>query len=220
VIGIGDGISGYATDELYTDAEEFFERGFSDAKIADPQGSRDECQGKQGGIAAMVLSFFDDVTLPPRSTWTIAYVLFETLAPEEGEEAHVVLRYADGCAHGQPVQNSVTQDRESVLPEKGSMEVRVLPAPPFLRGDSNADGRVDISDAIRIFMYLFLGADAPRCMDAADATDDGKLDLSDGVRILCDFFIPYTAIPPPGPFQCGHDPTMDWLYCESYSMCP
>ena len=92
----------------------------------------------------------------------------------------------------------------------------VLPgarAAEFLRGDANASGRVDISDAIRIFMTLFQGAEPFPCGDAADATDDGKTNISDGLRILMDFFIPDTAIPTPGPFSCGPDPTADDLSC-------
>jgi len=90
----------------------------------------------------------------------------------------------------------------------------------FHRGDANASGRVDISDAIRIFMTLFQGADPFPCADAADATDDGRVDISDGLRILLDFFIPGTAIPTPGPFVCGSDPTPDGLPCGEESHCP
>ena len=89
----------------------------------------------------------------------------------------------------------------------------------ILRGDSNSDGRVDISDAIRVFMWLFLGAAEPACVDAADSNDDGNVDLSDGVVILNDFFRPGTEIPPPGPFECGQDPTVDLLTCRSYPPC-
>jgi hypothetical protein len=78
--------------------------------------------------------------------------------------------------------------------------------PRFYRGDANASSKVDISDAIRIFMTLFQGADPFPCADAADATDDGRTDISDGLRILLDFFVPDTAIPAPGPFTCGPDP--------------
>src|SRR5262245_14023758 len=56
--------------------------------------------------------------------------------------------------------------------------------PMFRRGDSTADGVVDVSDAVSTFSYLFLGGDGPGCLDAADANGDGKLDLSDGVAVL------------------------------------
>ncbi|MEM7233349.1 MAG: hypothetical protein AAF517_14320, partial [Planctomycetota bacterium] len=72
----------------------------------------------------------------------------------------------------------------------------------------------------RSFMHLFLGAEAPNCIDAMDANDDGRADLSDGVLVLQDFFRVGTAIADPGPFRCGIDPSRDELSCDSYSRCP
>jgi len=94
-----------------------------------------------------------------------------------------------------------------------------LPEPLFIRGDSNGDGRVNISDGIRTFMYLFQGAASPRCIDALDANDDAAVDMTDGIHTFNDFFISGTAIPEPGPFSCGLDPTQDGLWCEEYDPC-
>jgi len=89
----------------------------------------------------------------------------------------------------------------------------------FLRGDVNVDRKVDIADAVRGFMFLFLGAETPSCLDAADTTDDGVVDISDGVRILNYIFGPSGVIPHPGPRSCGFDFREDELTCESYSHC-
>ena len=43
----------------------------------------------------------------------------------------------------------------------------------FYRGDADLNGDVDLSDAVYLFNYLFLGGSAPGCEDGADATDDG-----------------------------------------------
>ncbi|MBI4602410.1 MAG: hypothetical protein HY721_10670 [Planctomycetes bacterium] len=90
----------------------------------------------------------------------------------------------------------------------------------FIRGDSNLDGKVDIADSVRTFMFLFLGAEAPGCLEAADATDDGTLDISDGIRILSYAFTSSAGIPHPGPRDCGHDLTADELGCRAYPACP
>ena len=45
----------------------------------------------------------------------------------------------------------------------------------FLRGDGNDDGTIDLTDAITILNYLFLGGVVPGCLDAADADDDLSL---------------------------------------------
>jgi hypothetical protein len=68
----------------------------------------------------------------------------------------------------------------------------------FVRGDSNDDGDIDISDAARLLMYLFAGVEAPPCPDAADSNDTEDMDISDAIRVL-DFLF-RGAIPPPSPF--------------------
>jgi hypothetical protein len=51
-------------------------------------------------------------------------------------------------------------------------------------GDYNQDAGVDISDAISVFGYLFLGRVAPACPAGLDFNGDGALDLSDGIGSL------------------------------------
>ena len=51
--------------------------------------------------------------------------------------------------------------------------------PCFKRGDANADGAFDLSDAIFTLSSLFLGGPVPPCKDSADSNDDGALDISD-----------------------------------------
>ncbi len=85
----------------------------------------------------------------------------------------------------------------------------VGPLATFRRGDSNNDGGTDISDAITLFGYLFLGATAPPCDDAADANDDEGVDISDGIFVLYFLFQNGPAPEAPGVFLCGEDPTAD-----------
>jgi hypothetical protein len=89
----------------------------------------------------------------------------------------------------------------------------------FRRGDANGDGRIDISDAVRILNYLFLHAAPLACREAADATDDGRLNLTDAVRILVHLFQSFGPLPEPYP-GCGADPTPDDLTCDSQPACP
>jgi hypothetical protein len=87
------------------------------------------------------------------------------------------------------------------------------------RGDSNADGTTNLSDAITILGYLFLGSPMNDCKDAADVNDDGKVDMSDPVRLLGHLFL--GSEPPPAPFGvCGVDPTEDDLDCNTFAKCP
>lgn len=89
-------------------------------------------------------------------------------------------------------------------------------APPtgttFVRGDVNRDGNVDISDGTRLVNYLFSGAAAPPCMDAADVNDDGIVDISDSTYL--NNFLFGVGAPPALPFpNPGVDPSADSLSC-------
>ncbi len=94
-----------------------------------------------------------------------------------------------------------------------------LPPPPiFRRGDANNDESVDISDAIRVLVFLFLGGVEISCLGAADIDDGGAVDISDPIYLLYYLFI--KPPPPPAPFpHCDVDPTADNLPCPIPSAC-
>ncbi len=77
---------------------------------------------------------------------------------------------------------------------------------PFIRGDTNLDRGIDVSDAIQIFSYLFVSRQFGReCLNALDVNDSGDLDISDGIALLNFLFV--AGFPPPAPFpDCGLDP--------------
>jgi hypothetical protein len=83
----------------------------------------------------------------------------------------------------------------------------------FLRGDSNRDGALDISDALATLGYLFLGTNELECLDSADSNDDGKVDIADATFVLGYLFLGTEPPPAPGPDTAGTDPTADELGC-------
>ncbi len=96
----------------------------------------------------------------------------------------------------------------------------------FLRGDSNADGGVDISDAISIIGFLFLGEPATlACRESADSNNDGTIDISDGIYLLSWLFTggPEPVAPGPADRPCGVDPdeigSPGDLGCMEYPPC-
>lgn len=90
----------------------------------------------------------------------------------------------------------------------------------FRRGDANADGNVDIADAISTLTALFIpGADASTCSDAADANDDGELNIADPIATLFSLFGGGSSLPLPAA-SCGADPTADGLPCLAQVSCP
>ncbi len=81
-----------------------------------------------------------------------------------------------------------------------------LAAIDFIRGDSNGDGEVNISDAQHCLQWLFLAGSEPECLAAADTNDDEGIDITDPIRILEFLFL--AGEEPPPPFsQPGSDPT-------------
>ncbi len=100
-----------------------------------------------------------------------------------------------------------------------SVAISSAPAADFRRGDSNADSAEDISDAIHILGFLFVGSPAQiPCRDAADVNDDGSIDIADPIYLLSFLFV--DGQPPPLPSgSCGNDPTPDGLDCVVYFPC-
>ena len=187
-------------------------------------GSDNTCEG--GAFSAVVLSFMEPVTLTVTPS-EILRLEVEAVVPATGAFARLWspatctrrwIGNADGEGGNHEVDYLVTWKGESLVPSIDESLVRLVAA-RFARGDANSDEKVDISDAIRTFMFLFLGASAPRCLDTADANDDGLVDISDGLHILNDFFREGTGIPDPGPFDCGIDPTPDAIGCAAYPIC-
>jgi hypothetical protein len=80
----------------------------------------------------------------------------------------------------------------------------------FIRGDSNGDDTLDLSDAQNTLNHLFLGGRRPRCHDAADANDDGAIDVSDAIATLDFLFLGRASFSAPFP-ALGKDPTPDSL---------
>jgi hypothetical protein len=91
------------------------------------------------------------------------------------------------------------------------------PPPLFRRGDANADGAVDLADALFTLNHLFRGGETPVCPDAADADDSEGLDLGDPIFLLNHLFRGGARIHAPGSTECGSDPTPDALAECGYS---
>ena len=93
-------------------------------------------------------------------------------------------------------------------PESTAARVIDLTAQEFIRGDPNESGEVDISDAIAILEYLFLGGEVRPVVSAADANDDGRVEITDALHVLFHLFVGGREfrIPHPYPFW-GFDPT-------------
>lgn len=118
------------------------------------------------------------------------------------------------CGNGN-INPSEECDDGNIENGDGCSSVCLIEEVEFIRGDANTDGRVDISDAIKILNFLFWGTGDITCLDAADANDDGRVDISDPSYILGFSFLGENKSPPEPYPEEGTDPTPDNLECNS-----
>ena len=88
----------------------------------------------------------------------------------------------------------------------------------FRRGDANRDGATNLTDAIALLGYMFLGTSTVPCEQAGGADDSGTLNLTDGVFPLNNLFLGGKEIPAPSA-ACGTDPTAHSLPCATTAAC-
>ncbi len=136
----------------------------------------------------------------------------------QDREGFLVAGHPDGVANEEYfglVRADRTRKQDSFDAVANAFAQTHLPG-EFVRGDANADGNLDLSDAIFILNWLFTGGQLPPCLDAADINDEGTIDISDPVRLLFVLFADGEKPPPPHPAR-GLDPTPDDLDCQSYN---
>ena len=94
----------------------------------------------------------------------------------------------------------------------------------FVRGDTNSDGSINLTDGVIPLLFLFSGGGAPVCLDAADANDSGAIEITDAIIIFSWLFTggdvpaePSPTVPGYPAEDCGEDLTEDGIDCEQAS---
>ncbi|MEE2889450.1 MAG: hypothetical protein VX404_03315 [Planctomycetota bacterium] len=91
---------------------------------------------------------------------------------------------------------------------------------PFIRGDCNGSGFLNIADAIILLNYLFGLSSGVTCPDACDPNDDEQTNIADAIYLLAALFTGGASPLPPYP-TCGDDPEGVQLLCPTYEpLCP
>ena len=116
-------------------------------------------------------------------------------------------RQADPGAHVYEIRGRILVSKS----ERTSCSIDLVSLGGFFRGDADGKGSIEITDAIYLLSYLFLGGPAPSCPDAADADDNGQLEITDAIAVLSYLFLGGRPPAAPGPMTCGPDPTADDL---------
>lgn len=82
----------------------------------------------------------------------------------------------------------------------------------FIRGDVNVDGQIDVTDAVGVLTFLFLGYDAA-CEAAADADGSELVEITDSIFLLRFLFLAGKPVPAPYP-GCGVSPVETMIPCR------
>jgi PKD repeat protein len=104
------------------------------------------------------------------------------------------------------VGESADSDQACATPVGGAVAT-------FRRGDVDSNGVVEITDAVKLLGYLFLGGGDPECLEAGDTDDNGVVDITDAVTNLGYQFLGQAPPASPGPITCGPDAQPPFLGC-------
>jgi len=170
------------------------------------------------GVAMFaVISYPGLVSLPPGTGYELLEITYQ-LSPDADGSTELSFCSTLGTP---PVSVEVVVGGFPLYPDQVSGTVSTGAAAVFVRGDANADGNVDIGDAVFALSALLLpGSPTSVCEDSLDVNDDEIHDVADVVFGLSALF---TAGAPeiPQPFPgCGADPDGETLLCEDYPPCP
>ena len=127
------------------------------------------------------------------------------------------------CITGNPpIEVLVIWNTAAITPTSidGSIEVTgTLSATEFIRGDTNSDGAVGVTDAIYLLGILFGLVPDGSCPRAGDVNVSGGRDIADVVALLHGVIGSGGGIAAPYP-TCGVSPATTTLICQPTSICP
>lgn len=197
--------------------------------------------GRRGGMDVMLQQFDPEISQPvgepinltpyPGQTrasldsdnWTKNPSVFEDTYVWQDYNGYNIYYYSSAENKKVSLRNAPGQERPLAYDHRivwsatdGAWEATLyknfVPTNVFVRGDTNGDREVDVSDAITTLLYLFNGQPIGNC-NALDFNDDGIIDISDPIALLQFLFKGGNG--PPGPFpQPGEDTTPSDLVCH------
>lgn len=125
------------------------------------------------------------------------------------------------CSLGSPpLDNIMVNGGYTFIPTTNDGSISVTSAVPlvdFIRGDTNADGAVTVTDGIVLFGELFGTLPTGPCPQSGDVNNDSARDLSDVITLFTSLLTGGPPFQPPFP-DCGSDVSV--LACQPTLICP
>ena len=161
-----------------------------------------------GWTAGVVYSFTGGVTATFENATEVISADYETGGSMAGDEtgATATLTWSNDLG-SPPVSNVMVVGGASLDAafEDGAIALNPVVTVDFIRGDANADARVNIADGVWIINELFLGGPANPCPISSDSNGDGNTDAGDAIYIFNYRFLdgPMPTAPYPSCGQVG-----------------
>jgi hypothetical protein len=135
--------------------------------------------------------------MPPAGSGVLAKLVFDIIATEETTTDLVFTTYqgAPSVYTGTDGQNRYAETTDGTV---------TITEVHYVCGDANGDGKVNVSDAVWIINYVFVGGAAPDPLCVGDANADGKVNVSDAVWIINYVFV--GGLPPQHSAGCPCSP--------------
>ena len=165
-----------------------------------------------GVIQGVVIDFCPWCVLDARERFEMLRVSYNILAPP------VRLEFCDTLGEP-PVATVMVFGGASIQP--AMQQGLILRSDnDFVRGDANADGAVDMSDAVFLLEHLLLERGTLSCRAAGDANADGRVDIADPVTLVGHLFRARGPLATPFPTCGNHEPgTAPPLDCLDFPPC-
>jgi len=101
----------------------------------------------------------------------------------------------DGVLSGTPEEEDsylfwlVVKDQDNTIDRMWiTVDVGVLPPPPYICGDADGSEEVDIDDVVYLIAYIFSGGPPPDPYESGDADCSGDVDIDDAVSLIAFIF--------------------------------
>jgi len=138
--------------------------------------------------------------------------------------SHLAIGHAPELGAGEPLgprtlEVSDPRGTSSLASAVIYVEPKSAPGVAFVRGDANQSGAVDISDALSILGYLFLGSPLRLdCLEAGDIDGGGEVNITDPIQLLGHLFLGGNQPRAPYP-DCGVGSGASELGCDGFEAC-
>ncbi len=104
------------------------------------------------------------------------------------EEAGLTLQHHDG-SNWVDITTSLDTENNIICGETSDLSPFVIGLKQFVCGDVNDDESINVSDAVYIINFVFVGGNAPDPLESADVNCDGSVNVSDAVYIINYVFV-------------------------------